>query len=37
MASHRIGTDRTVAEALARLATDRHLRKMLGFYDSSAD
>jgi len=37
MASHGIGTDRTVAEALARLATDRHLRRMLGFYDSSAD
>ena len=37
MASHGIGTDRTLAEALERLASDRHLRKLLGFYDSSAD
>ena len=37
MAVHRIGTDRTVAEAFSRLATDSQLRKMLGFYDSSPE
>jgi DNA-binding CsgD family transcriptional regulator len=36
MATHRIGTGRTVAEALSRLATDVQLKRMLGFYDSVA-
>ena len=37
MALHGVSTDRTVAQALARLATDRHLREVLGFYDSSEE
>jgi hypothetical protein len=37
MTTHRIGTDRTVAEALSRIATDGEVKKMLGFYDYSTD